>query len=336
MVTAVCNHCFEDIPAELEVDDTGVWLVKECRTHGVQRAQMEVAAPSFFGALEKGPDAQRWYDYISITGLDVTDKCNVKCPHCYALPDNRIANKSIASIVETAHLAVKGKGLTLMGAEPTMRNDLHELVTALRAGTGKPVSVYTNAVRLSDARYFDTQCKDVSQFCVSLHTTKYLNDPEAYARKLEGLEAIRRSGKPLAQLSFSLLNLDDIEEAIDTARQYAGLAEHIRIRSPGATGTCTTEPFFLSSLIARFDAAMQARGLTVVLYPSDNNPYHVNAFAGGQLWRLICAPSVETMVLEYMQTPPYALFVPEIGETNLVHQGIMQVGIKTGKYKWKS
>lgn len=330
-LTSLCNECYEEIPAELTIEDDGVWLEKECPAHGKQREQMDVDPRVFSISTVKGADAADWYNYIGVTVLDVTDRCNVKCPHCYALPNNKLKDQSIERLVEISRLGTKTRGFTFMGAEPTMRADLGELVSAVKQDSGKLVNICTNAVKLADQRYFDANCEDIHSFCVSLHTTKYLNNAAQYAKKLRGIENIVASGKNLTWLAFTLLDLDDIEEAIDVALRYKGIAQHIRLRSPGKTGICNSPPFYMSQLLRRFHAAMHARGVAIDPFPSDNNPYHMNFMAGGQLWRLICAPSVETIVMEYLQTPPYALLVPELGETNLAHQGIFQVGLKEGK-----
>jgi len=335
MLTALCNQCYTEIPAELEYDEAGAWLVKECSDHGIQRERMDTDAEVFRLSLVKGPDAEEWYKYIGVTCLDVTDKCNVQCPHCYALPNNKLKDKSIESLVEISRMAVKGGGITLMGAEPTMRSDLGELVSALKKDSGKPINIVTNAIRLAEPGFLEEQCSEVHSFCVSLHGRNYLPNPKIFDQKLVGLDLLHKSGHPLTWLAFTLPVLDDIEEAIDIGLEFKGFAQHIRLRSPGKTGICDTPPFDMSQLTRRFYDSMRLRGFDVAPFPSDNNPYHMNFLANGQLWRLICAPSVETIVLEYLQTPPWALLVPELGETNLAHQGIVQVGIKEGKFKWK-
>lgn len=336
MLTSLCNHCYEEIPAELSHEEDGVWLRKECPVHGPQQALMDVDREMFSASLIQGAGREQWYNYIGVTALDVTDKCNVKCPHCYALPNNRLKDKSIDDLVSISRLATKANGLILMGAEPTMRNDLGSLVMALKLESGKNIHLCTNAIRLADQTYFDEHTEYIRTFCVSLHTRNYLGDVSTYDKKLAGLENIRKSGHRLGWVAFTLPTLDDIDEAINTAGRYKGFAHHIRIRSPWKTGICDGQPFYMSKLVSRFYSSMHARGIDVTPHPSDNNPYHMNFFADGQMWRLICGPSVETVVLEYLQTPPYALFVPELGETNLAHQYILQSGLKEGKAKLPS
>jgi len=52
---------------------------------------------------------------------------------------------------------------------------------------------------------------------------------------------------------------------------------------------------------------------------------------GKQFFRLFHFPGVEEANLSRLQSPPYALFLPELGETSLVHQFIMQEKDKTAR-----
>lgn len=331
MPTSLCNECYQEVPADLRINERGVWLEKECKDHGKQVQQIEDSPAFYLNSLQKGPNAAQWYDYISSTALDVTERCNVHCPHCYALPDSKAADIGIEELVALSRKAVKGQSLILMGAEPTMRNDLGELCEALRQDSKKIVGIYTNAVRMADMKYVERHAEMVDFYCVSLHTRDYLDDPRLFDMKLKGIENIHATGKPIHHVSFSLPTLDHLDEAVDHAIKLKGIAQHIRIRTPSRIGICETDPIYLSHLVNRFSELMTERGIQAMNYHTDNNPYHINVLADEQLFRLIHYPSVHEIQLELLQTPPYALFVPELGETNIVHQFVFQAGLKEGK-----
>lgn len=333
MPISLCNECYMGIEAEVRLEDDGVFLHKTCPEHGHQVRKIEADPFFYLNCQQQGPDDQRkdWYNYISSTALDVTDRCNVQCPHCYALPDNAGTDTSIEALVELSRSAKKGRSLILMGAEPTMRNDLGELCNALRFDSNKMVGVYTNAVRLADKKYADKHLDSIDYFCVSLHTRDYLDDPRLFDMKLKGIDAIVESGKPIHHVSFSLPTMGHLEEVIEHAQKLKGIAQHIRIRTPSQIGICETQPIYLSILVKRFMELMAERGVDCGNYHTDNNPYHVNVTADGQLWRLIHYPSVHEIQLDFLTTPPYALFVPELGESNIAFQFCFQAGLKEGK-----
>ena len=327
---SICNHCYEEIHAEIIKREDGVWLKKVCEAHG---EALELIEPdvAFYESIENQPDDKRLLEYINSTALDVTDRCNVRCPHCYALPEDATTDISIDKLVELSRHATKGSTLLLMGAEPSMRNDLGELCKALREDSGKPVGVYTNAIRLADKKYFNKNVENIDFFSVSLHTRDYLPNPKLFDMKLKGIENIKSAGKKIHHISFSLLTIDHLDEVLEHTEKLKGVPQHFRIRTPSRVGTCETPPMFLSELYNEFVKRMNAKGHEVKIVKGDNNPYHLNVKANGTLFRLVHFPSVHNVQLKYLQRPTWALFVPEIGETNLVHQFIIQEGLKTNK-----
>jgi len=94
---------------------------------------------------------------IEYLRISVTDRCNFRCLYCMPvaglewLPKSDILSyEEIASIVE--QLAPLGlRRLRITGGEPTIRPDLHRLVTMLRAIPDiEDISLSTNGVRLAE------------------------------------------------------------------------------------------------------------------------------------------------------------------------------------------
>jgi hypothetical protein len=328
MPKSLCNVCYKEIDASVEYRDNGVYLNKSCDTHGEQNICIEEDAAFYRHSLIQGPHADHWRSLINITALDVTQRCNVRCPHCYALPEKGTVDPSIDELIEVARKIQKGQSIILMGSEPTMRTDLPELINALKKEFGKRVGMYTNAIRLADASY----CKEIATVIdfttVSLHTRDYLPNQKLFDRKLEGIQNLFDNKVPIYHISFSLRTQDDLEEVFEHCKPFWGKVHHFRIRAPFVVGRCDDDSFYLSQLFQQFVKMTQREGMKLTVLPSDNNPYHVNLLVNNQIFRLIRVPGVEEVNLDYLQGPPYALFLPERGETNLVHQFILQEQLK--------
>lgn len=327
---SLCNHCYKEIDAEIVKANDGVWLKKTCPEHGsfIQLLEPDV---EFYELVENQKEDDRLLNYINATALDVTERCNVRCPHCYALPEDATKDIEIDRLVKLSRGAVKGSTLLLMGAEPSMRNDLADLCNALRIDSGKPVGIYTNAIRFADKKYLDKTVGAIDFASVSLHTRDYLPNPKLFDMKLKGIANLKAAGKKIHHISFSLLTIDHLDEVLDHIDSLKGVAQHFRIRTPSRVGTCETAPMFLSELYKELVKRINAKGHDVNIVHGDNNPYHLNVKSNGVLFRLVHFPSVHNVQLKYLNRPTWALFVPEIGETNLVHQFIIQEGIKTNK-----
>lgn len=324
--TSLCNICYEEVPAEVEIRPDGVYLSKCCSHHGEQSIRIECDSDFYKRSLQMGPGRDYWYQVIGTTALEVTERCNVSCPSCYALPENGAQDPSIEELVTIAKKSVspKSKTLILMGSEPTMRRDLPELIQALEKETGKPVSMYTNGIRLASEKYCDEVLPHLYSVAFSLHMRDYLPQPVLFEKKLKALQNVIDRKTRINHISFSLRDLDDLDEVWEHCKRFWGVPHHFRIRTPSKVGRCDDDPFFLSNLVKAFVTKANSEGKSVDWYPADNNPYHVMVRVDGQFFRLIHFPSVEEMDMAHLQSPPYALFMPELGETNLVHQFIMQ------------
>jgi len=328
MPTSLCKHCYQEVDASVSLRDDGVWLTKKCAVHGEQSIRIEEDAGFYRQSLVKGPRKDVWYAMLNVTALEVTQRCNVQCPHCYAVPENSAQDPSIDELVEAARNVKKGNTIILMGSEPTMRTDLPELVTVLKHNFSKRVAIYTNAIRLAGDRYCDKVAEVIDFAAVSLHMRDYLPNEGLFDKKLQGINNLFERKVPVFHISFSLRTLDDLDEVFEHCRLLWGRVHHFRIRTPSRVGLCGDEPIYLSRLFKHFAAKVRQQGMNMTLLPSDNNPYHVNVRVNDQVFRLIHFPNVEEVNLDFLQTPPYAVFIPSLGETNIVHQFIMQEPLK--------
>lgn len=326
---AVCEKCLTFIPAFVEERDDGAWLVKTCSIHGESAHLIEPDIEFYRMSLKQDDDLERKARIVktlTTTGIDVTRRCNVQCPHCYVEPDNRIKDAPAAELVYLAMQCKRADSIILMGAEPTMRADLPELIMQIKEATGKSVGIYTNAIRLSDEKYTaKLKNSGIDYACVSLHTRNYLDDERMFNLKLRGIGNLVKAGIQIHHVSFSLKSINDLDEVIEHALKLREVAGHIRIRSPQKIGVCNDEPMALSALYTAVSSILERDGHKVALLPSDNTPYHVNILVNGnQLFRLIRWPTLATADLSALDCPPYAIFDKEAGEVNLVLSFLMQ------------
>ncbi len=93
-------------------------------------------------------------DYVEVT---VHFKCNLACEHCmiegtmdWLRPET---DQQLARILETNARERRWKGLTLTGAEVTLRRDLPDLARAAKASGFEHVRIQTHGMRLADPAY---------------------------------------------------------------------------------------------------------------------------------------------------------------------------------------
>ena len=115
--------------------------------------------------------------------VDVTHRCNMACANCY-IPNRHIPDLDAKWLSSIFARLPRGRFLRLVGAEPTVREDLPDLIRTARAHGHHP-TVVSNGLRFAD---------------------------RAYVRSL------KKAGLQIAYLSFNGGFDDDLYDRIDTMR----------------------------------------------------------------------------------------------------------------------
>ena len=96
---------------------------------------------------EQKPEENTFQDVI----IDVTHRCNMNCKNCY-IPNRNIPDMDMELMIEAISKFPKRTMIRIIGAEPTMRNDLGEMITRIRK-TGHRCTLLTNGLRLAKESY---------------------------------------------------------------------------------------------------------------------------------------------------------------------------------------
>ena len=174
---SICPECFKVLEATIFEEDNKVYIKKECHEHGefqdtywsdyeqYQRAEKF----RYDGDGLNNPRTETEKDcpldcgicprHKSHTGLaiiDVTNRCNLKCPVCFANAATagyvyEPSKEQIIAMLENLRRndPVPATALQFSGGEPTIREDLYELIRAAKELGFRHVEVNTNGIRLA-------------------------------------------------------------------------------------------------------------------------------------------------------------------------------------------
>ena len=190
---SVCPVCLRRIAAERIAEDDAVFLCKSCPEHGVFKtviwrglstyqawggASRAASRPPVCGtAVARGcpydcglcPDHRQ---HTCCVVLDVTERCNLSCPICFASAGSAPKPDPSVAEIETWCRALLASGgpfnIHLSGGEPTVRNDLPEIVRRIRALGFDYIQLNTNGVRLALEKEYAGELKDAGLTCVFL------------------------------------------------------------------------------------------------------------------------------------------------------------------------
>lgn len=162
---SVCPVCLKRIPANHVMIDDNVYLQKECPEHGFFSSviwRQKVDMSQWIGNIPEIYENENLNcpnacglcpDHLQDTCcvlLEVTNRCNLNCNYCFA--DSKDAVDPSLEQIRTwlKQLAIPNKTLVqLSGGEPTIRDDLPEIVFEAKKAGCKYVQLNSNGVRLA-------------------------------------------------------------------------------------------------------------------------------------------------------------------------------------------
>ncbi len=163
---SVCPICLKQIPAVRKEREGEIVLTKSCLEHGsfsgvIWRNRVDFAAwrgEAGSGQREDVPDCASCEGLCGshlrgtcCTLLEVTDRCNMNCAVCFADPAGK-ADPDLETVKGWIDgLTEPGKTLLqLSGGEPTVREDLPEIVAYAKQAGCKYVQLNSNGLRLAE------------------------------------------------------------------------------------------------------------------------------------------------------------------------------------------
>lgn len=323
---SLCEHCYRHVPAERFEREGAMWLGKTCPKHGYQESILDIDAGFYHSQQYQRREPGSYW-------LDITNRCNLDCPHCYQIPDNTSKDPSVDYLLsQIQSWPDDGLPISLVGAEPTVRKDLADLVLAIQALPGKPrtVIIVTNGVYLAKWDY-------VKRFegIPRLKWTFGLNHPDynggnIRVKQMEGLENCVKLGLEVKTLTYTLGNLSQLPDVLDEMQEFhrRGVCHNARIQvgvNIGRVPEATEEhELYLSELVKETEKICKEKDWSYTPNFIDGNRTHYAVEINGAEHKLIKWCDVKTIDLEEVQSESWATIVPNKPMSTLLHQVILR------------
>lgn len=170
----ICSTCNKVVPVHHAERDGKVYLVKECPDCGVrevlissnaERYQEKRAMVGYEGEAEKTCSLKcsecNIHKPPTLVFIDVTNRCNMNCPICLAnIPAMGFRfdppMEYFEKIFDVLSRMNPRPKIELFGGEPTVRDDLIEMIDLAKMKYGLSARVVTNGIRLADEEYCKT------------------------------------------------------------------------------------------------------------------------------------------------------------------------------------
>jgi uncharacterized radical SAM superfamily Fe-S cluster-containing enzyme len=180
LTNSLCTRCLRKVEAKLVLQDDRVYMDKLCLEHGSERVLIADDAEYWMRArrtLKPGQLVRRFNtetqrgcpwdcgicpdheQHGCLTLIELTDRCNLSCPVCYAdSGPSQGQHRSFEEIERMLDAVVANEGepdvVQLSGGEPTLHPEFFRVMDAARARPIKHLMVNTNGVRIASDRAF--------------------------------------------------------------------------------------------------------------------------------------------------------------------------------------
>jgi hypothetical protein len=208
---SICPVCYRVIDANLYEENGAVYMEKHCPEHGafkdlcwsdyqlyqhfeskdIQGAgRREVTATNGNGECPFACGLCPQHESSTVLGvIDVTMRCNLSCPTCFAKNDDTSDNhekdpdfEHLKAIIDNFASNTNAAGLQFSGGEPTLRGDLPELIAYARTKFDH-VEVDTNGLKMAASPEY---CKELESAGTSVIYLQFDGVTEEPYEKLRG------------------------------------------------------------------------------------------------------------------------------------------------------
>lgn len=210
--TSLCPRCRKVIEADIFERDGAVWMSKECPVHGYFEGIYWSDVDMYLGAEKYAYDGKGVQNpqitatscpddcglcnlHLSSTclaNIDVTNRCNLSCDFCFANANARgyVYEPSLEQIREMLSALrneqlVPAIAVQFSGGEPTLRDDLPDMIKMAKEMGFLQVQIATNGIRLGREPELAQALRDAELSTVYLHF-------DGISKKTEPLLEVRK------------------------------------------------------------------------------------------------------------------------------------------------
>ncbi|MBS1520539.1 MAG: radical SAM protein [Bacteroidetes bacterium] len=177
---SICSTCLKRVDAKIVFEDDNVYMLKNCREHGFEkvliatdieyykncrnyakRSEMPLKfnKPTHYGCPYDCGLCQDHEQHSCLTVVEVTDRCNLSCPTCYAMSSPSYGrHRTLEEIEQMLDVIVANEGkpdvVQISGGEPTVHPQFFEILDIAKTKPIRHLMLNTNGIRIAKDEAF--------------------------------------------------------------------------------------------------------------------------------------------------------------------------------------
>lgn len=277
---SLCNVCHRKIDAKVIFEEQKVFLTKKCKDHGFQKVLIADDI-NYYKQIRNYNKASEYpvkphtetqfgcpYDcgicpdheqHSCLTLIEVTDRCNLTCPTCYASSSpTHGRHRTLAEISFMLDAIVQSEiepdVVQLSGGEPTIHPDFFAILDLAKERPIKHLMVNTNGIRIaSDPAFAEKLATYMPNFEVYLQFDSFDANALIQLRGKDLSEVRRKAIETLNKLNLSTTLVVTLQKGLND--HEIGKIIDYALQQPCVRGV-TFQPTQISGRLSNFDPAL--------------------------------------------------------------------------------
>lgn len=177
---SICNECLKRVDAKIVFQNDNVYMLKKCKEHGAQKVLIATDVEYYKNCrnyIKRSETPLKFntavdygcpYDcglctdheqHSCLSLIEVTDRCNLTCPTCYAESSPTYGNhRTLEEIEKMFDVIVANEGqpdvVQISGGEPTIHPNFFEILDIAKSKPIKHLMLNTNGIRIANDEEF--------------------------------------------------------------------------------------------------------------------------------------------------------------------------------------
>jgi 7,8-dihydro-6-hydroxymethylpterin dimethyltransferase len=180
---SICSTCLRRVDAKIVFENDKVYMLKTCREHGFERVliatdieyyknirnynkpsetPLHFTTKTHYGCPYDCGLCQDHEQHSCLTVIEITDRCNLACPTCYAMSSPHYGrHRTVDEVEKMLDIIVAAEGtpdvVQISGGEPTVHPDFFAIMDIAKKKPIRHLMLNTNGIRIAKDFKFTKQ-----------------------------------------------------------------------------------------------------------------------------------------------------------------------------------
>ncbi|MEO6522298.1 MAG: radical SAM protein [Mucilaginibacter sp.] len=240
---SICATCLKRVDAKIIFEDEKVFMLKNCPQHGrekvliatdieyykncrnyAKRSEMPLKfnTPTHYGCPYDCGLCQDHEQHSCLTVIEVTDRCNLSCPTCYAMSSPSYGrHRTLTEIEQMLDTIVANEGkpdvVQISGGEPTVHPQFFEIMDIAKSKPIKHLMLNTNGIRIAkDEAFVERLATYAPDFEVYLQFDSFKKEALEQLRGEDLREVRRKALENLNKYNLSTTLVVTLKKGLNT------------------------------------------------------------------------------------------------------------------------